>query len=162
VCGGAELRVVIEAKDRNCSWREIREELDHARRNRAAAVALAVFTPSHAPSGVAPFDIRYGHVFCVVDPEAPDEATLAAAVRLARLLAVSSLADKTDEVDAARALEAVTAIRAELDAVRRLKMQLTSIRSAAGEVSAGLDKLRDQVLARVSDAEAQLNVQAPD
>lgn len=160
--GGTDLRVVIEAKDRNCSWREIREELDHARRNRAATVALAVFTPQHAPSGVAPFDIRYGHVFCVVDPDAPDEATLGAAIRLARLLALSSMAEAGNEVDAARALEAVAAIRTELDAVRRLKMQLTSIKTAASEVSAGLDRLREQVVARVADAEAQLQVGAAD
>ena len=68
LCSGMDVRVVIEAKDRACSWREIREELDAARRNRAAAVAMAVFTPGHAPSGVAPFDMRFGHVFCVVDP----------------------------------------------------------------------------------------------
>jgi hypothetical protein len=162
LCAGADMRVVIEAKDRACSWREIREELDQARRNRAAAVALAVFTPAHAPSGVAPFDIRYGHVFCVVDPEAPDDATLGAAIRLARLLAVSSLAETGSEVDAARALEAVTAIRSELEAVRRLKTQLTSIRNAAAEVSTGLDKLRDQVIARVADAEGLLKVGAAD
>ncbi len=33
-CGGAELRVVIEAKDRSLSWRDIREELAEAKRNR--------------------------------------------------------------------------------------------------------------------------------
>jgi hypothetical protein len=105
---------------------------------------------------MAPFDIRYGHVFCVVDPESPDEATLGAALRLARLLAVTSLAGKGNEIDPRRALQAVTAIRSELDAVRRLKTQLTSIRTAASEVTAGLDRLRDQVVARVADAEEQL------
>ena len=49
-CAGAEVRVVIEAKDRRQSWREIREELTEAKRNRGATVALGVFTPSHAPS----------------------------------------------------------------------------------------------------------------
>ncbi len=156
---GMDVRVVIEAKDRACSWREIREELDAARRNRAASVAMAVFTPGHAPSGVAPFDMRFGHVFCVVDPESPDEATLGAAVRLARLLAVATQAAQENEIDANRVLQTVVAIKAELEVVRRLKTQLTSIRNSAAEVAAGLDRLRDQVLARVAEAEAQL--QAP-
>ena len=155
-CAGAELRVVIEAKDRNVSWRQIREELTEAKRNRAAAVAVAVFTPAHAPSGVAPFDVRFGHVLCVIDPDAPDGATLSAAVRLARLYALASLAHGETEVDPQRVLQAVAAVRAELDAVRGLKTQLTSIGRAATEVSSGLDRLREQVLARICDAEAQL------
>ena len=89
---GAELRVVIEAKDRAMSGREMRDEIREARTNRGAAVGLVVFTPAHAPSGIAPFDVRAGDVYCVVDPEAPDPATFEAAVRLARLLALVSTA----------------------------------------------------------------------
>ncbi len=161
MCGGAELRVVIEAKDRQVSWRQIREELADAKRNRGAAVAVAVFTPVHAPTGVAPFDVRSGHVVCVIDPQAPDCGTLSAAVRLARLYALASLDHRETEVDAARVLQAVAAIRGELDVVRGLKMQLTSIGRAAGEVSQGLERLREQVIARVADAEAQLQPGSP-
>ncbi|MEP7158894.1 MAG: hypothetical protein ABI797_05670, partial [Chloroflexota bacterium] len=157
-CSGTELRVVVEAKNRGRSWRELRDELEEAKRNRGAAIALAVFTPEHAPSGVAPFDVRYGHVFCVVDPQAPDVASLVAAVRLARLHALASLATQTAEVDAGRLAQSLAALKAELDSVRGLKMQLTSIRTAAGEVALGLDKLREQVLLRVSEAESHLKV----
>jgi len=156
MCGGAELRVVIEAKDRQVSWRQIREELADAKRNRGAAVAVAIFTPLHAPSGVAPFDVRSGHVLCVIDPDVPDHGALGAAVRLARLYALACLEHRATEVDAARVLQAVAAVRAELDVVRGLKMQLTSIGRAAGEVSQGLERMREQVIARVVDAEALL------
>lgn len=155
-CGGAELRVVLEAKDRQMSWRQIREELADAKQNRGAAVAVAVFSTAHAPSGVAPFDVRFGHVICVVDPGDPDSANLNAAVRLARLQALVSFATSETEIDAARVLQAVTAIRAELEAVRRLKTQLTSIRTAAAEVAIGLDRMREQVIGRVTDAEQLL------
>lgn len=155
-CHGADLRVVIEAKNRRLSWREIREELDDAKRNRGAAMALAIFAPEHAPTGIEPFDVRYGHVFCVVDPERPDPAALGAAVRLARLYAVATLSQREDTVDVGRVLATVSAIKTELDALRRLKVQLTSIRGTAGEVAVGLDRLRDAILARVGDAEAQL------
>ena len=155
-CGGAELRVVLEAKDRQLSWRQIREELADAKENRGAAVAVGIFTPAHAPSGVAPFDVRFGHVICVVDPDDPDSANLNAAVRLARLQALVSLATSETEIDASRVLQAVAAIRTELEAVRRLKTQLTSIRTAAAEVAVGLDRMREQVIGRVADAEQML------
>ncbi|HEY7024906.1 MAG TPA: hypothetical protein VH371_08105 [Candidatus Limnocylindrales bacterium] len=155
-CHGADLRVVIEAKNRRLSWREIREELDAAKRNRGAAMAVAVFSPEHAPAGIEPFDVRYGHVFCVVDPANADEAILAAAIKLARLYAVATLAEREDSIDPARVIVAVAAIKTELEALRGLKTQLTSVSKVAGEVNSGLDRLRDAILARVADAEAQL------
>jgi hypothetical protein len=153
---GADLRVVIEAKDRKVSGREMREELREARTNRSAAVALVVFTPAHAPSGIAPFDVRAGDVYCVLDPAAPDAAVLEAAFRLARLLALATLRETESEVDAAALATALAAIREQLDLVKGLKSQLTSIGTAAGAVSSGLDRLRDGVIARVVDAENEL------
>src|SRR5690349_23191089 len=47
----------IEAKDRPMSMRAIRDELREARENRCAAGAVVVFTPAHAPTGVAPFSL---------------------------------------------------------------------------------------------------------
>jgi hypothetical protein len=155
-CHGADLRVVIEAKNRRLSWREIREELDAAKRNRGAAIAVAIFSPEHAPAGIEPFDVRYGHVFCVVDPDDADQVSLAAAIKLARLYAVATLVEHEDAIDPARVIAIVSAIKTELEALRGLKMQLTSMSKAAGEVNTGLDRLRDAILARVSDAETQL------
>lgn len=155
-CGGADLRVVVEAKDRGISWRQIREELEAAKQNRTAAVAVAVFTPAHAPSGVAPFDVRFGHVLCVVDPDAPDGATLCAAIRLARLYALATLAERETNVDAARVMAAIVAVKSELDAIKAMKTQLTSVGRVAAEVSSSLDRMREQVLARVAEAETEL------
>jgi hypothetical protein len=156
LCRGAELRLVIEAKDRSISARQLREELTDAKRNRGAAVALAVLTPAHAPAGVAPFDIRQGDVYCVIDPATPDASVLDAALRLARLLAIASLRDERAGIDGSAVAAALARVRSELDAVRGLKMQLTSIGRAAGEVGQGLDRLRDHVLARLAEAEAEL------
>lgn len=153
---GADLRIVVEAKDRKVSGREMREELREAKTNRSAAVALVVFTPAHAPTGIAPFDVRAGDVYCVLDPAAPDVATLEVAIRLARLLAMSSLRETEAEVDSAAIGAALTAIREQLDVIKGLKAQLTSISGAASGVSTGLDRLRDNVIARVVEAEAEL------
>jgi len=159
---GVDLRIVIEAKDRAISGRAMRDELRDAKANRGAAVALVVFTPAHAPTGIAPFDVRAGDVYCVVDPEAPDHAALEAAVRLARLVALASLREAEVEVDAAAVGMALTGIREQLEIIRALKSQLTSISGAAKEVGSGLDRLRDGVLAKVCEAETELRAAVVD
>jgi hypothetical protein len=161
LCRGADVRVVIEAKDRGVSGRVMREELREAKRNRGAAVGLVVFTPSHAPAGIAPFDVRAGDVYCVVDPDNPQPEVLEAAVRLARLHALASLKDTEAELNVSAISAGLAGIRGDLDLVRGLKTQLTSIGTTARDVSAGLDRLRQQVMARVAEAEAELRFDRP-
>jgi hypothetical protein len=156
VARGADLRVVIEAKDRPMSMRAIREELREARENRGAAVGVVVFSPAHAPSGVAPFAIVGTDVYCVVDPQAPEPATLEATVRLARLLALATLEEHEVDVDAAAIGAALTSIREQLETVRTLKAQLTSISTATKGIWSGLDVMRSNILARVTEAEAEI------
>ena len=154
---GQELRIVIEAKDRKVSGREMREELRAAKTNRDAAVALVVFTPQHAPAGIAPFDVRAGDVYVVLDPADPDPAALHAAVRLARLLALASLRESEAEVDIAAVQQALTGVREALEAIRAIKVQLTAISATSTQVSVTLDKLREAVLAWISRAEKELS-----
>jgi hypothetical protein len=153
---GCELRIVVECKDRYVSGRAMRDELREAKTNRDAAVALVVFTPAHAPAGIAPFDVRAGDVYCVIDPAAPEPASLEASVRLARLLALQTLRDRDVEVDAAAVTAALNGVREQLETLRALKVTLTSIGTSAKDVYAGLDKLRDGILARLVEAEAEL------
>ncbi len=155
---GAELRIVVEAKDRAISGPRIRDELRDARRNRSAVVAVAVFSPQHAPSGVAPFDIRAGDVYCVIDPDDADPATLEAAIRLARLMAITTLDEREVDIDPVALGAALAGIREQLEQIKALKSQLTSIGTATKAVWTGLDSLRTGVLTRVSEAEAQLHI----
>ena len=157
VARGCDLRVVIEAKDRPMSMRAIREELREAKDNRGAAIGMVVFSAKHAPAGVAPFNLIGDDVYCVIDPEAPEPATLEAAIRLARLLALASLAEHEVEVDPAAISAALTAIREQLDQVRTLKASLTSISTATKAVWTGLDTMRSNILARVAEAEAEIS-----
>jgi hypothetical protein len=157
LCRGSELRVVIEAKDRKVSGREMRDELRAAKTNRDAAAALVIFTPAHAPAGIAPFDVRAGDVYAVIDPADPDPATLQAAVRLARLLALTSLRENEAEVDLGEVQASLTAIREALEAIRSLKVQLSTISTTSIGVAAGLDKLREAVVAWIARAERELS-----
>ena len=153
---GADLRIVVECKDRPVSARAMREELAAARQNRSAAAALVCFTTEHAPPAVAPFLLHGRDVYCVLDAAAPEPEILEAALRLARLVALSGLDKLEADVDTAAANAALEQIRGQLDAIRGLKAQLTSIGNASQDVSKGLDRLRDGVLARLADAEAAL------
>ena len=155
---GADLRIVVEAKDRAMSGRAIRDELREAKTNRGAVIGLVIFSTLHAPAGIAPFDIRAGDVYCVIDPLAPDPATLEAAVRLARLLAAATLLEHEVEIDAAAVSAALAGIREQLELVKTLKSQLTSVSNATKAVWSGLDLLRSNILARVSEAESELRI----
>jgi hypothetical protein len=156
IARGADLRVVVEAKDRAISSRAIRDELREAKTNRGAVVGLVVFTPAHAPTGIAPFDVRSGDVYCVVEPGTHESATLEAAVRLARLIALATIVEREVEVDAAAIRAALDAIREQLDTIKTLKSQLTSIGNATKAVWGGLDTLRSGILARIAEAETEL------
>ena len=155
---GADVKVVLEAKDRVMSQRAMREELREARENRGAAVAVAVWTPAHAPAGVAPFSLVGDDVHVVIDPESPDTAYLEAAVRLARLLALATLQEREVDVDAAAIGRALAGVREQLEAIRALKTQLTSVSTATKAVWTGLETLRAGILARVAEAEAELRL----
>ena len=156
VASGCELRLVIECKDRYVSGRAMRDELREAKTNRDAAVAVVVFTPAHAPAGIAPFDVRAGDVYCVIDPASPEPSTLEAALRLGRLLALQTLKERDVEVDAAAIATALNGVKEQLETLRALKTTLTSIGTSAKEVYTGLDKLRDGILARLAEAESEL------
>jgi hypothetical protein len=155
---GADLRVVIEAKDRAVSQRAMRDELREARENRGAAVAIVAWTPAHAPTGVAPFALVGDDIHVVVDPGAPEAHDLEAAVRLARILAIGRLEEREVEVDAAAIARALAGVREQLEAIRQLRSQLTSIGNATKAVWTGLDTMRGGILARVAEAEAELRV----
>ena len=88
----------------------------------------------------------------------PQPATLDAALRLARLLALAATRESDGDVDTAAVHEALERVRAELDAVRGLKTKLTTIGTAAKAVNAGLDQLRDGIVARIAEAEAELRL----
>ena len=126
-----------------------------AKQNRAAAVGLVVFSPAHAPAGIAPFDVRAGDVYCVIDPADPDPATLEAALRLARLLAIASLRDVEAEVDVEAIRAALAAVRAELEPEGDqvdADLDLQQRRRA----SAGARSAPRGVIGRVAEAEAEI------
>jgi hypothetical protein len=99
-------------------------------------------------------------VHVVIDPEAPDRAYLEAAVRLARLLALATLGEREVEVDAQAIARALAGVKEQLEAIRAMKTQLTSVAGVTRQVAEGLDTMRAGILARVTEAESELRVAA--
>ena len=106
------------------SQRAMREELREARENRGAAVAVAVWTPLHAPTGIAPFAAASATTSTWSSiPEAPDRAYLEAAVRLARLLAHRDARASARWTSTRPAIgRALAGVREQLEAIRALKI----------------------------------------
>ncbi len=159
---GADLRVVIESKDRAMSTRQVIEELAAARQNRSAQAAVIVFTPLHAPANVDPLAIVGRDVWCVLDPVAPDRLPLECAVRLARIFALDAMRDRPVEVDVAAVDHALDGIRTQLSAIQGMKASLTSITNVTGKVSADLDGLRVGILRSVTQIEEELKAATGD
>jgi hypothetical protein len=155
---GVDLRVVIEAKDRSVSLRRFSADLAEAKENRRAAIAMAVFTPHGAPAGLAPLAVIGQDVYCLYDPEADEAIGLEAAIRLARALALASLRESTVQLDVPAVQEALAEIQRAVGEVQGMKVRVTGISKAAGEVSGLLDSMRLAVLRSVKDVEAQLEV----
>ncbi len=153
---GADLRVVIESKDRAMSTRQVIEELAAARQNRSAQSAVIVFTPQHAPANVDPLAIVGRDVWCVMDPAAPDRLPLECAVRLARIFALDALRERPVEIDVAAVDHALDGIRTQLSAIQGMKSNLTSITNTTTKVAADLDGLRVGIQRSVTQIEEQL------
>jgi hypothetical protein len=155
---GVDLRIALEAKDRSVSLRRFGQELTETRENRRAAVALAVFTPAAAPTGIAPLQVIGSDVYCVFDPETGDSTALEAAYRLARLLALVSLREASVQLDVPAVQDALAEITRAVGEVQGTKTRLTSISRAADEVAAALDIMRMGILRGVRAVEDQLRV----
>jgi hypothetical protein len=153
---GLPVRVAIEAKSGPVGLLKICRELDEARVNRAAAVAVAVFAAGCAPTGCAPFTLHGEHVICEIDVDDLDDRALEAAIRLARALALAASREQSGELDVAAVHRHLDEARAHLKAVTSMKSRLTSIGTVAGEVSTSLGEMRLRVLDCVSGIEAEV------
>ncbi|HEY6468325.1 MAG TPA: hypothetical protein VI434_01015 [Candidatus Dormibacteraeota bacterium] len=153
---GVPVCVAVEAKSGRVGLSKLCRDLDETRRNRGAAIAVAVYRAGNAPSGCAPFTLHGEHIICELDPDDPDDTAFTAAVRLGRALALSAARDHADVIDATAVRRDLDGIRAQLNAIVGMKSKLTSISAATGDVRNGLDALRQGVLDRVISIEGNV------
>ncbi len=153
---GLGIRIAVEAKSGRVGLTSICRDLDGARTNRGAAVAVAVFAAGNAPSGCAPLTLHGDHVICELDEDDPDDCVLETAIRLARALALAAGRERAGDVDVVAVRRHLDLVRTHLKAVQGMKSKLTSVAGVAKEVSAALDALRQGVLDCVAGVETEM------
>jgi hypothetical protein len=123
-CVAEGARFVVEAKEHGSyDMKKAREEIDRARKNRAASVGLFVFSKDTAPANQEPF-LRYGNdIFVIWDAEdMNNDVVLKSALSLAKALCVRE--SQTREAEAAdfQAIdEAILAIEREANRLVKMK-----------------------------------------
>lgn len=133
-------RIVIEAKQvQGYSLGSAVEELEVARKNRAAAHGVFVFSARTAPEGLCVLQRRGCDVFVAWDPEDPaHDASLVAGIEVARALAARR-GGQQDGVDLARLDEAIVRVEASLKDLEEIMRLATTIRGNGDKV---LDRAR--------------------
>lgn len=158
-----EHRIVIEVKASWPGWPRLRREIEEAKRNRDAVLAVVVLSADAAPVGIDLLEVIGNDVYVVVEPADDQPSALEAATRLARILAGADggegLSPRID-VDVVKTM--LGGVRLELDRIRALKRQLGSIGTVSTTVSRQLDDLRTNILARLADAEDELTPSSPE
>lgn len=166
-CTGAGVKVVFEAKQSGSySIADALEEIDRARRNRAAQVGVFVFSSRTVPAGVASLQ-RFGKDVVVVwDSEDPTtDVYLDAAVILAKAMALDCHRASAPGVDVDflaidKAIEAIAKRAEKTDQVRTWGQTIESTgRKIVDEMETARKDLEKQVevlRARVEDARTAL------
>lgn len=160
--GPAGRRIVVEVKDTGVTLSgktSIQKTLNEAMQNRDADFAIAVVEAEHADR-FAPF--RYeapDHLLVSLDGKAEgevDELPLRVAYHLARTLLAARTARREVELDVGSIQSRLQEIRAQLEAVRSMKGNLTRAKTSIENVRSALDEMRESVLDVLKDLEADL------
>lgn len=143
--GGADVRLVVEAKDSGLSSERWRRELEAGRRNRAAVAGLGVVRdPARMPGGrrrVLVLDPL--NVVVAWDPARDPDDVLAAAYVLVRAAAVqAALAGTGDDEDRAALVRAVRDAYAALDGFDALDRATGTARRGLEDLSKAAEALK--------------------
>jgi hypothetical protein len=149
----AGARIVVEAKDKKgYTLREAREEIEQARKNRAAAVGLFLFSKKTAPDGLEPFQRLGEDVFVVWDGDDPQsDVYLRAGVMVARALCSRQAKQRLTSAADFNGID-----KAILD-IEKKTQSLDEIRDAAGTINNQTEKILKRVRIAREGIEEQLD-----
>jgi hypothetical protein len=137
---GSPLRIVIEAKDEyNYNVDKIIKELEVAKGNRDAHVALMAFKPDCCPSICYPLQ-QYGDdkLICTCGEDEQSDLSLGLAYRLCRIEALRKLRGAVPQIDISRLHSLVTQCLEKLKAISSIKAKVTRW---SNDVNQDLDNL---------------------
>ena len=156
---GADVRYVVEAKDRPLTLPKSREELKGAMSNRQADVGMLVFArQEQSPFKTAPFHAEGRTAWVVYDKDTEDDSALRFALMWARWVALREVRDGDDDVDVARIADLVHRGASALKTISSVKRAHTkamnNLTRDLGEAGGHLDNLEqqlDEVFAELGD-----------
>src|SRR5919201_3214710 len=154
--GPAQGRIVVEAKDRRLSRREALEELDRAKAERDADFALLVVpSEEEIPSKLHELREYNGDKLVVtLDPQVGSRLALELGYRLARARVLMARGGG-GEIDAGAVRDTVQRALQELEDVRRVKSQLSGVKTGVDKAYALIEQMAERVRAHL-DAIEQL------
>ncbi len=143
---GAGVKIVFEMKeDFKYDLPAALQEIDEARRNRAADIGVFVFSKRTAPNGLQPFSRHKRDLVVVWDAEREDgDAYLEAAIHCARALAISAKAAKSNShADFTKIDRAIEEIGRQADLLGDITTCTATIRSSNDKIQKRAEAMRD-------------------
>lgn len=151
-------RIVWEAKqDQGYTLKKAIDEIDEARRNRAAQQGVFVFSRRIAPAGLAEFQ-RHGQDFVLVwDPEDPStDLVLRAAYSAARALAIREAAGEEAHAVAAQIDRAVRAVEKRIEHLVQIRTWAETIESNSRKIQDSVRKVNEELAEQVKAIDTQV------
>lgn len=162
--GGADLKIVFEAKDRMVSLRGIHEELDEAMKNRKAGVSVAVLSSQYIIKDVNANigllrDYNPNKTLCILDKEEIDRCALEISYKLARaklLLGLKAKEMKGDAIDLVAINQITDEVLKKIADLSTIKGVLTKANGAIGEAQSQIDNLRAELTDKLEELSIRL------
>lgn len=154
---GVVRRIVFEAKTKNMSVPKMLEELEVARINREASLAVIVFDEEHVPNEVGMFRHypEYG-IACAINTETMDYLALEVAYKLARYHCIGDIKQGEVKIDVRRISDIFIRIESELKTISNVKTKLTKSTSAIDEASDLLTQFQERIKDSLNEIETCL------
>ncbi len=157
--GGANLKIVFECKDKEMSLQKFLEELDEAKKNRGALLAVGIISRKDLLKGVNGAigvfrEYPNDKSICLFDKEILDPTALEIAYKLARtrlLLGLKVKEMKSDSVDVEGIKILIEEISRKLNEFSSIKSTLTKATTAIDEAKTNLDKIKDELQEKLDE-----------
>lgn len=157
--GGATLKIVFEAKDKEMYLSSLLDELEGAKKNRGADIAVAVVSGKDTLKDVKEVigmfrDYSNRRMICILDKENPDPIALEVAYKLARaklLLSLQAKAMKSEFIDVAAINVLIDEIVKKLSEFSAIKSTLTKASSAIGNAQTEIDDMKADLISKLED-----------
>lgn len=151
---GDAIRIVVEAKDRKLTCGQWRDELEQARKNRAAAAAVGVAkVPGHIPGEQRIYILDPTHVVIAFDPAKDDPSLLYTVYHLVRAQAVADVLESADaSLDVNEVRRTLSGALETLEEFGKIDKAVGSARTQLGTIEKVAQKMRDSLREELESA----------